>query len=82
MDRERRGGVNFHRDVVPRVLRVASQAWRSTREKSRTVPIFDVADVTAAPTVSAGSERRCVSETTRGRRARRLDVDPAAERVR
>ena len=44
-----------------------------------TVPSLELDAVTAAPTVSDGSVRRCVSETTSDGLARRLDVDPGAE---
>jgi hypothetical protein len=42
-----------------------ARAWRSTPEKSRTVPILERAAATAEPTERAGSGRRCVSVTTR-----------------
>src|SRR5205085_7493565 len=41
-----------------------ASASRSTCEKSITVPIFEVAATTAEPTVSDGSARMCVSDTT------------------
>ena len=65
--------------VVARVLRVAREAWRSTAERSMTVPTFG-----APRHRRADRERRVGAQVVSGddeaRRAGRLDVDPRAVR--
>ena len=50
--------------MVARVLRVAGERLALDGARSRTTPTFERAFVTGEPTVSDGSARRCVSETT------------------